>query len=164
MVIQVSEFVKNLTEVWPCFALGADILTGFPGETDAEFDETCAVCEQLPLTYAHVFPFSARPGTPAAGMPGQIPKQVRTFRAGVLREIASVKEKAFAEHLSAMPCLEMVVERWDECSGKARGACQFYVDCVFDCNDGASLLHDLLSVYPVKHESGIIISKCCNII
>lgn len=154
------DFLASLGEIWPCFALGADILAGFPGETDAEFDETRDFCEQLPLTYAHVFPFSARPGTPAATMPGQLPKRVRTFRAGLLRETAQAKENAFIARLLAMPRLEMVVERLDAGAGKARGACQFYVDCVFDCGDDARpLQHELLTVRPIGSESGLILSE-----
>ena len=50
----------------PDAAIGADVMTGFPGETDAEFEETRAFIESLPFTYLHVFTYSERPGTPAA--------------------------------------------------------------------------------------------------
>ena len=54
--------------------LGADLLMGFPGESEAEFEETRVLAEKLPLTYAHVFPFSPRPGTIAADLPGHLPR------------------------------------------------------------------------------------------
>lgn len=154
------DFLKALRGIWPCFALGADILTGFPGETDAEFEETRDFCAQLPLTYAHVFPFSARPGTPAATMPGQLPKKVRTFRAAALREIAAAKEQAFTERLLAMSRLDMVVERVDMKRGVVQGACQFYVDCVCNCSKTQPVPHELLTVRPVGYESGMIRSEC----
>src|SRR2546425_9558907 len=50
----------------PVFGLGADIIAGFPGETDADQRATCALVEALPFTYLHVFPFSVRPDAPAA--------------------------------------------------------------------------------------------------
>ena len=152
-------FMTELARIWPCFALGADILTGFPGETEAEFEETCRICERLPLTYAHVFPFSARPKTPAALMPGQVPKEVRTFRAGVLRDMTQRKEEAFFRRLLTMPCLDMAVERLDRETGRARGACQFYVDCSVDCRAMRTAAHELLKVRPVGLEPGLIVGE-----
>jgi threonylcarbamoyladenosine tRNA methylthiotransferase MtaB len=83
----------------PEAALGADVLVGFPGETDAEFDQTRRLVERLPLTYLHVFTFSARPGTPAAAAPAQIPVRVRKQRNRVLRELAAAKNLAFRQGL-----------------------------------------------------------------
>ena len=54
----------------PDAAIGADVMVGFPGETEAEFEESRAFIQSLPFTYLHVFTYSERPGTPAAGMPG----------------------------------------------------------------------------------------------
>ena len=57
----------------PDAAIGADVMAGFPGETDAEFEESRAFIESLPFTYLHVFTYSERPGTPAAERPDQVP-------------------------------------------------------------------------------------------
>jgi threonylcarbamoyladenosine tRNA methylthiotransferase MtaB len=70
-------------------------MVGFPGETDAEFEETQRMIEDLPLTYLHVFTFSPRPGTPAATMPGQIPVHVARERNRILRQLAAEKKKKF---------------------------------------------------------------------
>ena len=67
----VLDFLKQLASIWPVHGLGADLLTGFPGESEAHFQETLSLCEALPLTHAHVFPYSPRPGTAAAEFPGQ---------------------------------------------------------------------------------------------
>jgi threonylcarbamoyladenosine tRNA methylthiotransferase MtaB len=80
-------------------AIGADVMVGFPGETDAEFEETRRMIEELPFTYLHVFTYSARPGTPAAEQPGQVPVAVARERNRVLREIASGKKAAFMRSL-----------------------------------------------------------------
>jgi threonylcarbamoyladenosine tRNA methylthiotransferase MtaB len=69
----------------PDVVFGADLIAGFPTETDAMFADTLAAVDELALTYLHVFPYSARPGTPAARMP-QLPDPVRRTRAALLRE------------------------------------------------------------------------------
>ena len=76
----------------PTAAIGADVMVGFPGETEAEFAETRRLIEDLPFTYLHVFTFSARPGTPAATMPNQVPVNVARDRNQILRDLASEKE------------------------------------------------------------------------
>ena len=76
-------------------AIGADVMVGFPGETDEEFSETFRLIEDAPLTYLHVFPYSARPGTPAAELAGQIPSHVASFRAKALRQLIARKNAAF---------------------------------------------------------------------
>jgi len=79
----------------PECAVGADVMTGFPGETDAEFEDSRAFIESLPFTYLHVFTYSARPGTPAAEAPGQVPMSVRKQRTQVLRALADTKSREF---------------------------------------------------------------------
>jgi threonylcarbamoyladenosine tRNA methylthiotransferase MtaB len=79
----------------PEAAIGADVMTGFPGETEAEFEETFQFIDSLPFTYLHVFTYSARPGTPAAAAPGQIPMPLRKERNRRLRELADRKNAAF---------------------------------------------------------------------
>ena len=60
------EKIEKIRAAMPTAAIGADVMTGFPGETEAEFEETRRLIEELPFTYLHVFTYSARPGTPAA--------------------------------------------------------------------------------------------------
>ncbi|HXD24202.1 MAG TPA: MiaB/RimO family radical SAM methylthiotransferase, partial [Gemmatimonadaceae bacterium] len=76
------------------FALGADIITGFPGETDADHAATVALVEALPFTYLHVFPYSARPGTAAVKMDDDVPAAVSRERAAELRAIGEEKAAA----------------------------------------------------------------------
>jgi threonylcarbamoyladenosine tRNA methylthiotransferase MtaB len=89
------EKIEKVRAAMPTVAIGADVMVGFPGETDAEFDETRRMIEDLPFTYLHVFTFSARPGTPAATMPNQVPVHVARERNRVLRELAAEKKLAF---------------------------------------------------------------------
>jgi threonylcarbamoyladenosine tRNA methylthiotransferase MtaB len=89
------EKIEKIRAAIPDAAIGADVMVGFPGETDAEFEETQRMIEDLPLTYLHVFTFSPRPGTPAATMPGQIPVHVARERNRILRQLAAEKKKKF---------------------------------------------------------------------
>jgi threonylcarbamoyladenosine tRNA methylthiotransferase MtaB len=79
----------------PNAAIGADVMVGFPGETDELFEESRSFIEQLPFTYLHVFTYSSRPGTPSAAMPDQVPVHVARERNRVLRELAAEKNLEF---------------------------------------------------------------------
>jgi threonylcarbamoyladenosine tRNA methylthiotransferase MtaB len=82
----------------PDLALTTDVIAGFPGETDAEFAESLAFVEATGFARAHIFPYSARPGTVAAGLPGQVPSQVKAERAQVMRAVAAAGDRAFRQH------------------------------------------------------------------
>jgi len=83
----------------PDAAIGADVMTGFPGETEAEFEETRAFIASLPFTYLHVFTYSERPGTPAAAKEPQVPMEVRRDRNRILRELAAEKNLEFRRRM-----------------------------------------------------------------
>jgi threonylcarbamoyladenosine tRNA methylthiotransferase MtaB len=83
----------------PDAAFGADVMVGFPGETDAEFEETRAFIERMPYTYLHVFTYSERPGTPAAEAADPVPMAVRKERNAILRDLAAAKNLAFRQSL-----------------------------------------------------------------
>jgi threonylcarbamoyladenosine tRNA methylthiotransferase MtaB len=91
----------------PDCAVGADVMTGFPGETEAEFQESLEFIDGLPFTYLHVFTYSERPGTPAADAPGAVPKEIRKRRTHLLRELSQRKNLEFrrsmvGRHLSVV--------------------------------------------------------------
>ncbi|OFV93734.1 MAG: tRNA (N(6)-L-threonylcarbamoyladenosine(37)-C(2))-methylthiotransferase MtaB [Acidobacteria bacterium RIFCSPLOWO2_12_FULL_54_10] len=79
----------------PDAAFGADVMVGFPGETDQDFEETRQWIDSLPFTYLHVFPFSRRPGTPADNMRGQVHGSVVHERSLILRDLVARKNLAF---------------------------------------------------------------------
>ena len=89
--------VSLLREHFPGCAVTADLITGFPGETEEEFRETLAFLEACRFSHVHVFPYSERKGTKAALMPGSVPKQVREARAREAIALASLHERAFLE-------------------------------------------------------------------
>lgn len=92
-----ARVVERLARTLPHPGLGADVIAGFPGEREEDFEESVSLIRSLPLTYLHVFPFSPRPGTPAAAMNNQVSAAERDRRAGVLRELGREKASAFLE-------------------------------------------------------------------
>lgn len=107
----------------PGACLGTDVLCGFPGETEADHRETVALLEALPLAYLHVFPYSPRPGTPAAALGGRPPAAAVRERARELRALSARRWRSFLaaqvgrEH-------EVVVERVED--GTARGTARAF--------------------------------------
>jgi threonylcarbamoyladenosine tRNA methylthiotransferase MtaB len=90
-----AEKIRKIREAMPDGAIGADVMTGFPGETDELFEESRSFIEHLPFTYLHVFTYSSRPGTASAAMPGQVPVQIARERNRVLRDLAAKKNLEF---------------------------------------------------------------------
>jgi threonylcarbamoyladenosine tRNA methylthiotransferase MtaB len=94
-----ADRVQKARLLMPNAAVGADVMTGFPGETDEEFEESRRFIEDMPFTYLHVFTYSERPGTPATTMPGAVPIPARKERNRVLRELAAAKNLAFRRRM-----------------------------------------------------------------
>jgi threonylcarbamoyladenosine tRNA methylthiotransferase MtaB len=90
-------FAEKVRQLRPDMVFGADIIAGFPTETDDMFDNTLALVAEMNLLYLHVFPYSARSGTPAAKMP-QVPLLLRKERAARLREAGEHNLQRFLQH------------------------------------------------------------------
>jgi threonylcarbamoyladenosine tRNA methylthiotransferase MtaB len=101
--------VRGVTDRVPGCGLGADVMVGFPGETDEDFADTVALIRDLPFTYLHVFAFSPRDGTEAAGMDGDLPPHVKRARSRTLREIGKAKSLDFRRGLIGS-LLDVLVE------------------------------------------------------
>jgi threonylcarbamoyladenosine tRNA methylthiotransferase MtaB len=94
-----ADRVTKARQMMPDAAIGADVMTGFPGETDELFEESRQFIDAMPFTYLHVFTYSERPGTKAVTLPVVVPMPVRKERNRVLRELAARKNAAFRESL-----------------------------------------------------------------
>jgi threonylcarbamoyladenosine tRNA methylthiotransferase MtaB len=105
-----ADRIRKTREWMPEAAIGADVMTGFPGETEAEFQETREFIESLPFTYLHVFTYSERPGTPAAAMPGPVPVRERKRRNRVLRELAAGKNLDFRRSMEGKRLSAVTIE------------------------------------------------------
>jgi len=101
--------MREAAETMPGIGLGCDIIAGFPGETESDHGATLALLHRLPFTNVHVFPFSARPGTVAAALPGQLSHEIRHARAHEIAALAVEKRSAFAKRFRGRK-VEIVVE------------------------------------------------------
>lgn len=116
-------------------ALGADLIAGFPGETDADFQDTLALIDEAELTHLHVFPYSSRPGTPAARMPRQVFQETRKTRAALLRAAGERAKRRFMESRIGQTA-QVLIEK------DGFGHCEHYLPVAV----GAGQPGDILSV------------------
>ena len=124
------ELVERLHRTEPRVGIGADVMVGFPGETDEEFEESFALVEALPVSYLHVFTYSERPGTRAAEMPDQVNHEVRKHRTHRLRALSKRKAEAFAAS-AVGKTLEVVVETAGDEPGTVSGIADNYLRVAF---------------------------------
>ena len=124
------ELTAQISTAMPDAFIGADVIAGFPGETEGEFEETVQLLEELPFSDLHVFPYSKRPGTRAAGMPGHVPTQIVTERAARLRGIATLKKTAFLERFIGRE-LDILVHGYNEKTGHGKGLSRNYISATF---------------------------------
>ena len=95
-----SKRVFAAFRLMPDAAFGADVMVGFPSETDQDFEETRLLIDSLPFTYLHVFPFSRRPDTPADNVRGQVHGSVVRKRSLILRDLIAKINLVFQEKIT----------------------------------------------------------------
>ncbi len=124
-----AELVRELRSQFPTASIGADVMVGFPGETEDHFAQTYRLVEALPLTYLHVFPFSPRPGTAAASLPNRTTGDALKQRTLALRQLGEQKKLAFKNRFLGKD-LQVLVE--SEIGAVVwRGTSDNYIQTVF---------------------------------
>ncbi|QDU91206.1 Threonylcarbamoyladenosine tRNA methylthiotransferase MtaB [Pirellulimonas nuda] len=136
-------------------AITTDVIVGFPGETEAEFQETIDVCREVGFSKIHVFPFSARRGTPAADMPGQLSKQEKQARVHALSEVERELRDAYFDKLRGMP-LRVLLETQVE-GGVVGTSCRY---APVRSEVDASRIGKFLDVTAGGSRDGIVQSSC----
>ena len=101
--------MREAADAMPGLGLGCDLIAGFPGEGETDHRATLGLIDRLPFTNVHVFPYSTRPGTVAAGLPGRLPHYVRHARAHEIAAAALEKRRSFARRFMGRK-VEIVVE------------------------------------------------------
>jgi threonylcarbamoyladenosine tRNA methylthiotransferase MtaB len=127
--------VERLAAAVPDLGLGADVIVGHPGETDADFEATIALVEALPFSYLHVFAYSDRAGTEAARRPGHVPATVIRERSARLRRLGREKSAAFRRRLVGTRREVLVLEGRDRRTGLRSGLTANYVEVQFPGSD-----------------------------
>lgn len=125
--------LAGMASFWPHMGLGADILVGFPGETEEDFHTLLESLERLPLSYAHVFPYSRRPGTAAAQFAGHLPFQFKQERASAARAVVERRRQRFQEALLRLPRMLVALDDGELTGEKSvcKGVNEYYVPCRF---------------------------------
>ncbi len=130
------EIVTAAREIVPDAALGSDIIVGFPGESGRDFCRSLEFFDSLPLTYFHVFPYSIRSGTVAAGLEGQVPAAVKKERAGKMRELGAKKKREFYRGFIGRRVTVLVERAVDRASGACRGYSRNYLPVLLQAEEG----------------------------
>lgn len=132
---QYREVVEKAVDRNPGLGLGADIIVGFPGETDAMFENTRRMVEALPFTTLHVFSYSPRKGTEAAKFTDDVPKAVKKERNKILTELGNQKARQFRESLLNQTVPVLVENSRDPQSERLRGHSDTYIPVSFEGSD-----------------------------
>jgi threonylcarbamoyladenosine tRNA methylthiotransferase MtaB len=128
----------------PDAAIGVDILVGFPGETDTAFNNTYECIRSLPVTYLHVFPFSARPGTPAASYAHKVPSDVIKTRCEDMRRLGDAKRMNFNQRFIGRKIPILIESNRHAATGFLKGISSNYLTALIDSDD--SLSNQIISV------------------
>jgi tRNA-2-methylthio-N6-dimethylallyladenosine synthase len=123
------DLIDRIKAVRPDLALSGDFIVGFPGETDKDFEDTLDLIRRVGYASAYSFKYSPRPGTPAAGMPGQVPDDVADARLQTLQALIIEQQQAFKEKLIGQT-LDILFEKPGRLQGQAIGRSP-YLQSVF---------------------------------
>jgi len=148
-----AETVRYAVGCLPLLGLGTDLITGFPGESDEAFARSRAFVDGLPFNNLHVFPYSERPGTPAANRTDTVPLAVRKARARELIRLREEKRAAFARQLVGRPA-EVLIESVGR-DGCGRGWSGEYLDCRVDGVVRAEI-GSIVAFQPERAEAGVL--------
>jgi len=151
-----QELIRKVRSASPDIAIGSDIMVGFPGEDQACFGETYRLLQDLGITYLHVFPYSARPKTPAATYPDQVDAAVKKNRARILRDLSQKKREAFIRSQVGMIGDIIVTHTDNDCfSGITSNYLRVQVA-------GTASMHDLVRICLAGYHGGVITGRVCG--
>ncbi len=130
-----KHIIEKLAASIPGLNIGVDVIAGFPGETETHFQNTLRFIQELPVGYLHVFPYSRRPGTPAALLPDHVPERIKKQRTAVLRELSVDKKKRFYASFLNKTLPVLVEAKRDRKSRRLKGFSSNYIPVLIDGPD-----------------------------
>jgi len=122
-----KRLISKIHDTLPDAAIGVDIMVGFPGETQDAFDNTYSLISSLPITYLHVFPFSSRPGTKAAGFPNHVNPHIIKERRNKLLNLGRKKKSAFYAKMIGKSLDVLIEEKRESSSSHLTGVSSNYI-------------------------------------
>ncbi|HBM81240.1 MAG TPA: tRNA (N(6)-L-threonylcarbamoyladenosine(37)-C(2))-methylthiotransferase MtaB, partial [Clostridiaceae bacterium] len=132
---QYEDIVEKLRDAFPGVSITTDIITGFPGETDEEFNETYNFLKRLELSKTHVFKYSPRRGTPAAKFKGQVSPEVKEKRSNMLLKLNEINEKKFIDKFIGGTLDVLFEQRVKEDADYLEGYSDNYINIRIKSND-----------------------------
>jgi len=154
-----KRLIERIISINPDVSIGTDVIVGFPGEGEDEFQETLDLIQELPFSYVHVFQYSRRPGTRAASLPGHIDPSTKKKRVGQIKALALEKKRQYISRFCG-EVLEVIVEENSKSSRFSKAISDNYIRVLVDdrgLNPRAktlvralSLLNDGLLCKPLK--------------
>ena len=155
------ERIERLVSEIPDLAIGVDVMAGFPGEGDHEFENTMALLRELPVAYLHVFPYSERSGTAASGMPGKVEESVRASRAALLRDLGLAKRGAFVKRFAGSKQVVLVEESRDRKTGRLKGFTGNYIPVHLQ-SGSRSMMNRFVDVVIELDDTGTATGRVCH--
>jgi len=150
--------VTKILSCLPDAAVGLDIMVGFPGEGEEEFTNTKRLLEELPVAYLHVFPYSPRPGTPAASLSQQVAESEKKKRGRIIRQLGKEKRAAFAEQFLGRELPVLLETGRDRDTAWMQGFSHNYIKVAVK-NGDASLANTLVRVLAEERQEGKLIGR-----
>ncbi len=147
------KLIESITSSIDNVAIGIDVIVGFPGEGDKEFENTYRLLQNLPFAYLHVFPYSERPLTAAANLSPKIPDKTKKERALLLRELSAKKREEFALSFLGKKLLVLVEKSKDKKTGLLKGFSQNYIPVLLENCDN-SAINKIMHVIAYKYDNG----------
>ena len=144
------KLIRRIYEAIPGVCIGTDVMVGFPGEGESEFESTVRLLEDIPISYFHVFPYSTRPQTPAAEMSAQLPRELKAKRSLRLIDLSHLKQTTFTS--TFMGQKHAILTEWerDRVTGLLKGYSDNYIRVHFSGPDSLkgriipTILHDVI--------------------
>lgn len=151
--------ISYIRSVIPNSKFSADIIVGFPGETDEDFKRTCEFVQKIGFLHLHIFTYSIRPGTEAAEMQGQVPDSIKNQRHKILSDIASeMKNSMLNEIINKGEKISVLVETLDGMT--LTGHNDSFVECVIEAEDKLCKMDmrgSIIDATPIKAVKGKLI-------
>jgi threonylcarbamoyladenosine tRNA methylthiotransferase MtaB len=153
-----SELIEVLVKNLPDVAVGLDVMTGFPGEGEREFKNTLSLIDGLPVAYLHVFPYSRRPGTIAAGYSDTVKEDAKKDRVRILRQLSNYKRNLFAKRFIGRKLSVLIETKPDRITGLKKGYTGNYIPVMIDSDD-SNLSNRIIDVTCDNVRDGIILGR-----
>lgn len=156
----IEKNVEYIRSVMPDVNFSADIIVGFPGETEEDFNNTCKFVKAVKFLHLHIFTYSSRPNTEAAEMEGQIPESIKTQRLHILSKIADeCKTEILSKIISRKEPVKILAENVK--NGLIMGHTDNFIECAVESRDCCqkNLKGKVISAYPIKISDGRLYCK-----